>query len=182
MKKNIIYTKITDKPDIQSLNDRKDNSAIHKLTEKILADPTFGTMVKSLHNYLHLYLGQKCRCKYPYSSDAEKIVTITPVNLHELLNEVEYCYPVLRSVDSLTAPEFEEFKIVLGYPNKNATLTTVNKEYIEYTYTKSKQYNGLKSHILFTKISPEAVRFLLAKGFDIFGLIDAGIAIDKKTL
>lgn len=137
-------------------------------------------MEKKIKDYLHYYIGQQAMCRYPHGEYVS--ILITGANLHDLLHKTESCRPILRPLFDIFPTEFEALKGIIGYPNENATIVEVTKEYIKYEYTKSNQYKGLTGHLLFRKFPPGAFHYLLQKGFDIFGLADAGLAAEVFTI
>jgi len=133
----------------------------------------------------HLYIG--CKVKYPDSDDKMIVATLSGVNSQSF--ETTYsrkkkgcigdyitsndgkqrghnCYienvkPILRSLSSLTEEEATEG---LGYDN--------------LIYKPFKVCNNFSSRSVF---SAKEFVFLLSKGFDLFGLIESGEAIDATT-
>lgn len=127
--------------------------------------------MKELKDYLHLYLG--CECMYGgYGS--ERIVRVIGVSLKDGIQfqfqdngEVDtdaadmYFKPILRPLSDITEKEkiecvllFDD-QFILGQDGKYAWRAT---------------------------FFPSMFKYLLSKYFDLFGLIEAGLAIDSKTL
>ena len=112
-------------------------------------------MKKELKDYLHLYLG----CEVLVEGDIRKLITIY------LNGYVEVNY------NDIGGQEFpiNEIKPILR-PLSDMT------EDEEYDYWKLKGGNASN------EFQGETTLFLLSKYFDIFGLIEADLAIDKTTL
>lgn len=119
-----------------------------------------------IKDYLHLYLG--CPIAIPSVADIEDWDGYT---LHEIntdgmcavlhnefgitFHEVEDIKPLLRPLSDMSVEEKLEIKV----PIAEICLEFMSKEW-----------------------APKQVVFLLSKGFDLFGLIDAGLALDKTKL
>jgi hypothetical protein len=110
-------------------------------------------MNKKIEDYLHLYLG--CGMRYATHHEPQNEVYILTVeNLKEAIEFKDK--PILRPLSDMTEEEFyyvEQHKIYQG----------------EIVQT-------------FPLGAAELTKFLLSKHFDLFGLIEAGLAVDKTTL
>ncbi len=132
-------------------------------------------MEKQIKDYLYLYIG--CNVKvvsYPshkFSDDAQ-LIGITPYE-----ENVQVCYaengdidwinfgcikPVLRPLSDMTVEERREIAF------KKQVLDDINM----------RSSTDMDIFIMCGDIS----RYLLKQGFDLFGLISSGLAIDKTTL
>lgn len=118
--------------------------------------------MKDLKDYLHLYLGCECVAKYPYNGEKERRMTIIAPNLHELLDEVEYCKPILRPLSDITEKEQDE----IWYSEEPMGVAELNAGTIRRKVV----------------LCPNRIKYLLSKGFDLFGLIQSGLAIDATKL
>lgn len=87
-----------------------------------------------------------------YGGDGSKWPQITVAKVSDF-------YPVLRHLRDMTGEEKIEISKILNWPEPK---TVMNNRYGKY--------------------SAAMFLFLLSKHFDLFGLIDAGLAIDKTTL
>lgn len=107
---------------------------------------------------LHLYLG--CEAMY---GDLKIVVcglNINSYSIQNIINEETFkisdIKPILRQLSSMTEEELNEMKFNMpggvDIPNERAAFY----------------------------ITPHQVAYLLSKSFDLFGLIDAGLAIEKK--
>lgn len=138
---------------------------------------------------LPLYIGQKVRVA-PYGGQPERYVNGDMKGVDDVLAHVD-CYDihgkpwqsrystalenvtlVLRRLGSITKDEQREL-CSIGWPNTlfgdcDYQLTMDNEHYLNYF--------GLMQGW------PECWLWMLEKGFDLFGLIDSGQAIDAATL
>lgn len=108
--------------------------------------------MKNIKDYLHLYMG----CQVMYDDDQGKLTYYLMYNILAT-NEWHLVKPILRPLSDMTE---EEMKIV----------------------TVSGLMSDLKYIINRNKWTPERFLYLLSKGFDLFGLIEEGLAIDATTL
>lgn len=114
--------------------------------------------MKNIKDYLHLYLG----CEYRYfmngvtkTGSRKNKGVITYAALSHIMARIEQEYnikPILRPLSDMTEEERKKCE--------------------------RKVFNG-DARFFYTT---EAFLFLLSKHFDLFGLIDAGLAIDKTKL
>lgn len=134
-------------------------------------------MEKNIKDYLHLYLGHKCKISNEDDHDGWK-EEITPGVLLRQIDDDEYKFiqPILRPLSELTKEELREWAIICGSDFNDKEL--------------DKAYEGFEKQGLNMFVSKEGegalffllTKFLLSKGIDIFGLIDSGLAINKTTL
>jgi hypothetical protein len=104
---------------------------------------------KDVKEYLHLYLGCECLAKKPQSMGADQD-TIRPDMLQQ--DYWEWIKPILRPLSDMTEEEREQLNdIELG----ESSWPTVA-----------------------IALAP-CFKYLLSKHFDLFGLIESGLAIDK---
>lgn len=90
---------------------------------------------------------------------------------------------ILRPLSDMTEEEGNEF-----FRNKYRethvfdwfNCVAVNKAGIEYTFTYHSSSRKRNKIIMFDDLHPNDFIWLLSKGFDLFGLIDAGLAIKKS--
>jgi hypothetical protein len=150
--------------------------------------------MKDIKPYLPFYIGQKAIA--PAASG-------TLVGVCDWAAYIETDENVLRSVSienvvlelrQLSDMSEEELKELIHFEK-------LNREYADVSYRRDIGYNGnliaieidytiveedLVSpqgwRLNFSAMNAEDFKFLLSKGFDLFGLIDAGLAIDAKTL
>lgn len=119
----------------------------------------------NIKDYLHLYIGcevdTNVQGQYIHPYGCIKIEELTVENLFIILermrfNEEYYCKPILLPLSDMTEEE--------------------SREHDQIEMVKVKTLDGTIVH------DANAVAWLLSKHFDLFGLIDAGLAIDKTTL
>jgi hypothetical protein len=119
----------------------------------------------NIKDYLHLYIGcevdTNVQGQYIHPYGCIKIEELTVENLFIILermrfNEEYYCKPILLPLSDMTEEE--------------------SREHDQIEMVKVKTLDGTIVH------DANAVVWLLSKHFDLFGLIDAGLAIDKTTL
>jgi hypothetical protein len=128
-----------------------------------------------------LYLGQKCELRsYPASWDFEEIKwdgfhhvsykgCISPETLRYLTFYSEFeVTPHLRRLESLTEEEAGEIHVI-GFGRPYAGIIPC-KEWIHV------DWSGQSCFLQDAIGTPAALLYLLSKGFDLFGLIDSGLA------
>lgn len=130
-------------------------------------DTTGNTKTKDISQYLHLYLG--CQCLIGDSKNVHFIEMVSPMYVCTGTNKISIqmwykksaCKPVLRPLSDMT-----------------------EEERTELICTDIDEYKPLKIKLKVGDYYPESKRFiyLLSKHFDLFGLIESGLAIDKTTL
>lgn len=126
-------------------------------------------MKKKLEDYLHLYLGAPCLfgIKVPEQETHLEEATIDIRVLHNVTQLYAEVKPILRPLSSMTEEEFKEFdRIITKDFAKMTIIESVSKEgdYTRFSHT----FNSSA--------------YLLSKHFDLFGLIEAGLAIDSTAL
>lgn len=135
-----------------------------------------------IQDYLHLYISPdtKLICvKEPMVWDENGLkswlkpgdwLPVSPIIVHQLdLYEVFDCFkPILRPLSDMTEEEFKE----RFYDSMREDLFD---DTLQMQHEEAKRWAHDACHY------PEDLRWLLSKGFDLFGLIDAGLALDKTT-
>lgn len=123
-------------------------------------------MKKDIKDYLHLYLGCECmtedgrRGRFSGFDVVEKNYSIVMITVRFSDDPLDHDWTVLNDNE-----ECDRIKLILR-PLSDMTEDEKTEEY----------KIGLDPGI------EEQFRWLLSKGFDLFGLIEAGLAIDKTTL
>lgn len=112
---------------------------------------------KKIEDYLHLYIG--CEAKVPGST-----IRITGVIIDRWEFSNHGIKPILRKISDISEIEFEAAKSISNW-DKNTTIDNFEDEFI---------HGGDNNTEIF--------RYLLSCDFDLFGLIESGLAIDKTTL
>jgi hypothetical protein len=122
-------------------------------------------MKKELKDYLHYHIG----CHGISVSNPKLDLTITPTFYADLMllkyDQINDLKLVLRPFDDMTEEEYSDFQ------NISFSEDTKRWEYDE----KAKMSIGEPTE--FNRFA-----FLLSKHFDLFGLIEAGLAIDKTKI
>ena len=129
-------------------------------------------MEKKIEDYLHLYLGSEATvCAGDIDIDGIGLLVKIDTNYGQktaivekgkFCSEVgvEFIKPILRPLSDITKKEKKE-------------MVDTQEKLVIHGY--DKPVNLLVD-------SGETFRYLLSKGFDLFGLIEAGLAIDKTKL
>lgn len=167
----------------------------------------YTSSVKDIKDYLHLYIG--CEVMREHSetrsdkffehaklvgvsaSEIEngKWVSVLDVGLdhfHEWY--VEETKPLLRPLSDMTNDEAFDFLNVSPFYRNDCNVIVdkifensfIGIAYRVQYHRKGRYWNKLQS--LSERLSPEHFQFILSCGFDLFNLIEAGLAIDKTTL
>jgi hypothetical protein len=165
--------------------------------------------MKNIEDYLHFYVGRQAQVQRDLSPDALPPV-IETIN-YKMLGDIWYhgvefikpwqIKPILRKLSSMTE---EEWEIMFDLPGMSLGATNMEiwmKQFEQFECRpkagfgkKWREQNpgvvvptekvcvtdGLKWE--FYTYSPSAFNYLLKQGFDLFGLIDSGLAIDAATL
>jgi hypothetical protein len=123
-------------------------------------------MSKDIKDYLHLYLG--VYCQRMGQEDVSNVYKLTGVSFDDTQRQwwayfenEEDCYAAIEDVFPILRPlsDMTEEELLIGGPiPQTNTFDVVGKW------------------------SPDQFVYLLSKGFDLFGLIEAGLAIDKTKL
>lgn len=132
--------------------------------------------MKKIEDYLHLYIG--CQILDLYSERIGKLHgvnmgTVEPVQvLHKSLWGLQFTEvkPILRRLSSMTKEE--------GVKIFDASWPNNNRKDEDPAYKQS----IVKRYIYDNVYDPFFVKELLSYGFDLFRLIDEGLAIDAATL
>lgn len=122
-------------------------------------------MDKDIRDYLKYYIGQEA-----------KMPGYTVIISHSLLADEHAMKhwairPILRKLESMTEEECLE-------------LQRLSPFFIEGTdekYIKNRLHVIKEGMIAFRNLLPERFHYLLSRGFDLWNLIDAGLAIDKEN-
>jgi hypothetical protein len=132
----------------------------------------------NIKDYLHYYLGQQVLINNGIHEN--KIDHLTYVHHlgdcggHQYEWLAKDCQLILRSLEDMTEEEARGYLSVLP----------VVREYLSHDeYGVYWRSLGVSSAVMMFNYGPvECFHYLLSKGFDLFALIPAGMAIDAKTL
>lgn len=120
-------------------------------------------MTMELKDYLPLYIGQKVWTRHDALNNGDfQALTVSINNLFEILYKYKDSKLILRELSDMTEEEWEKIKIIGDSEWGNTQPTDNRIKAIECTSAQ--------------------VAYLLSIGMDLFGLIPAGLAVDKKTL
>lgn len=125
-------------------------------------------MKKELKDYLHLYLG--CQVQYKFITIIEKL----ELRIGKLYGiKGSYCF--LETVYGFKEERIEDVRPILR-PLSDMTEEEVNEaDTLQKFQLEDEDEAQVLNYALMTK-------FLLSKRFDLFGLIESELAIDKTTL
>lgn len=131
-------------------------------------------MDKKIQDYLHLYLGCECRMtKSSYHAvhelhlSVKTSFTLTAKLLHYFIapTTMAVIKPLLRPLSDMTEEELQECgNLVYDFSDDQSGLDLNNHRWEDFYLTTSEQFH-----------------WLLSRHFDLFGLIESGLAIDKTT-
>ncbi len=133
-------------------------------------------MEKKLSDYLHLYLG--CPCKWKVMGETEWNVPDSRIDV-KILDRVYdrqpfVIAPILRPLSDMTEEEFKEMK-----PDFSANILTAYSSPASF-HDKPWHVLILENRLMTNNLSFFDGMVLLRKHFDLFGLIEAGLAIPKQ--
>lgn len=118
-------------------------------------------MDKKIEDYLHLYLG--CDVEYNLSSMRYVLIGI----------ESDAAYIFSESIGMQIVSMFRIKPILRPLSD----MTEEDYAYLNDGYNNSDKHSRYGSHYW----EAEQTRYLLSKHFDLFGLVESGLAIDKTT-
>lgn len=137
---------------------------------------------RNIKDFIHLYLG----CEMEYKTHHEPQDATYTLDGKSLDQAIEFGErPILRPLSSMT----EEEAAVLCTMSVNGLRAGDKVTIVEFDmfYSRCKFYihhdddpeTKVHRFLEFNKWKPEQTVFMLSKDFDIFGLIESGLAIDK---
>jgi hypothetical protein len=118
-----------------------------------------------LKDVIHFYLG--CRVVHPALKNNR---VLTAVWMQSLLDKGIDVKLILRRLSDMTEEECEEYGMMYEQGKYDSQSLEFDCKI------------GLSAYYIGTKNAAERIRALLKAGFDLFGLIESGQAIDAKTL
>lgn len=110
-------------------------------------------MKTDIREVLHFYLG----CESYWAEDGMKSTYSRKID-YDMLKEADWIKPLLRPLSSMTEEEFNEMYFKMPGGVEIESRATVEPKRFD--------------------ITPHQVKYLLSKGFDLFGLIDSSQALD----
>lgn len=120
--------------------------------------------MKEIKDYLHLYIGAKAIVKF--ANQKPGLRGITAMNLYNWFGPK-------NCIDKAGNPYF------IVKPILHHLRDMTEAQFIELAKL---QKRGLLNGVDIDALEAEQFRYLLSKHFDLFGLIESGLAIDKTTL
>lgn len=114
--------------------------------------------MKNIKDYLHLYVG--CEAQY--------------YGYHQQWRGINNAFTLMGVND-------EEFTVKLIL-RPLSDMTEEEKESCEMVYMRMQEMADEEGHVCDAEMWAETTRWLVSKGFDVFQLIEEGLAIDKTTL
>lgn len=142
-----------------------------------------------IKDYLHLYIGCKYRIMYIDYEEGQYTLwsILTPDRYVTIMNDASICeiQLLLRPLSDMTEEEaiefvkLNEFDYYGEHPNKRIYKTYKN-EFGETIVSWGEGYNSKEVPTAIKRFRPNEFNYLLKQGFDLFGLLDAGLAKTKK--
>lgn len=142
-------------------------------------------MEKNIKDYLHLYLGQRVEVMPAQSKSYSGQLQQIDINGYCILADesitrhayFQYCKLILRPLNSMTEEEAKDLAHI--YTGLKITYVRITDGQVIFNYLEGDQVH---ENVLDVEIvNPDSFRYLLSKGFDLFGLIDAGLAIEISS-
>lgn len=147
-------------------------------------------------DYLHLYLGRDVRAGVKYTAKLAIESGEDEIGLKRVLHQPDVFKLLLRPLSDMTEeelreamticyrsvyssePSFDSVEMILD--ESGGGLKAIEHPKWEYGLTVTLDGVMFSTNGQFLNIPVfDVTRYLLSKGFDLFGLIDAGLAIDK---
>lgn len=140
-------------------------------------------MENKIEDYLHLYIG--CQGKISDGIATINNVDITGVTIDQVNRGSFTCNPILRPLSDMT--EEEKMQLIrICHPEKEYPIIKyidLDKEVLNFSSkTQRMKYYRIFACGFYGTWHPEEMKYLLKQGFDLFGLIESGLAIDKTKL
>lgn len=142
---------------------------------------------KKIIDYLHLYgLGLEVifdnkRWKiFQFKNDVVRLIRPDVFNRWCEVYYADLIVP-LSKLEDMTQHDIVHLFLLKGLDyRKVLTRTSIVDNFIQIEYKCAGEL--LSDYITAPSFRPEQFHYLLKKGYDLFGLIEAGLAVDKKTL
>ena len=144
--------------------------------------------MREIKDFIHLYLG--CEVFDSFNNSRTSLVGVSDTGVTVAYNtewklRFDEVKPILRKISSMTEEEAIEY---LKMKYNAVAVIECRKDNSGFWYSLAKGLAETKNpkFIFFGQIKdtsyPEQFVWLLSKGFDLFGLCEAGFAIDKDSL
>lgn len=133
-------------------------------------------MTKKIEDYLHFYIG----CEYWREWDGKTGILSYNNILTLVASKVGTIKPILRSLSDMTKEEAIGRAMARGYKREYI----VNLKFKEFGFEFGNINTGtfLATSGPYVAYKSEELLYLLSYSFDLFGLIEAGLALDKTSL
>lgn len=137
--------------------------------------------MKDIKDYLHLYLGCEFVSKWPGWQAENDPFILCPADLER--GKFEYIKPILRPLSSMTEEETEQYLRLKhnAYSGEYEIKISDAGFWWLFKGISTDQKFKFFGEIL-DESNAEQFQYLLSKSFDLFGLIEDGLAIDKTKL
>lgn len=144
--------------------------------------------MEDIKDYLHLYLQSEATFSKEFIDDGGSWtvpVKITPHRYRMAMDDASVsCIKLyLRPLSDMTEEEGNQFlhnHEFVSYAWTNCVSTSRHCVRYDFTYHSSNRVR--QGSLRFDELEPKDFTWLLSKGFDLFGLIEAGLAIDKTKV
>lgn len=131
--------------------------------------------MKKIEDYLHLYVGCEVAAPNPYDDHGVEIAKGLLTGIHgEYGPEIQFIIDGNAEED----PDYVEFIKVKPILRRLSSMTEEESNTAHRIYFVDK----IELLAIMDVAHFELCRYLLSRGFDLFGLIDEGLAIDAATL
>lgn len=146
-----------------------------------------------IKDYIHLYIDSEALYRKWYCDtppEQEPTWSKLTSKRFQLLNDlsivkVEYALRRLSDMTEEQARELAKFQHKPKYHDQIEILY-IQKDHLHYIDGTRWHGDGVSEYneyfVYFNQLQSNQFHYLLKQGFDLFGLIDAGIAIDSKTI
>lgn len=156
-----------------------------------------GNTMIQIKDVLHYYIGQNCHIVYHDGLEGENVITYALLGQFALTGKFSYhpktVKPLLRRLSDMTEDEMICLYDCEYLYGNHATKSEVykagfkpgNGNIIEIHYRGPEGGTGYRSgcqYVQLNRLSERQFHYLLKQGFDLWGLIESGQAIDQKTL
>lgn len=154
------------------------------MKETTPSDSQKGVEMKDIKDYLHLYLGAGCIMKAGkgVSEDYYSVVEWSDIGYPHNVTAL-----ILRPLSDMTEEEASDLIKFESAPHRHASIDVFDITDNHIWYVDGEMWHGdgvsemYDKYIKFNELSPDQFKYLLSKGFDLFGLIEAGLAINATT-
>lgn len=147
-----------------------------------------------LQDYLHYYMG--CKAITTDDNEQAELVGVSDDNAHLVHDgtgsygtcDISGVKPILRRLEDMTEVEGVDLAKLQHNPtrHKDIEVLYIKTEHLHYIDGTRWSGDGVSEYneyfVDFSQMKADQFHYLLSKGFDLFGLIDAGLAVDIKTV